>query len=82
MIKVADPFFVNLNDMQTQRDTSLQNCECQNDNMGIFSRDVSNRSGSSQVLAKQFPGFLTGIQNMHFVRNDNLLRSETAHYKI
>ena len=43
MIKVADPFFVDLNDMQSQRDTSLQNCKCQNDNMR--SRDVSKRSG-------------------------------------
>jgi len=32
--------------MQTQWGTSLQNCECQNDNMRILTRDVSNRSGS------------------------------------
>jgi len=54
--------------MQTQRDISLQNCECQNDNMQILTKDVSNRSGSPQVLAKPFPYFLIGIQNMPLVR--------------
>jgi len=77
MIKVADPFFVNLYD--TQRDTSLQNCECQNDNMRILNRDVSNRSGSPQGLAKPFPDFLTGIQNMPFVRNDKRMISVPRH---
>ena len=86
IMKVADPFFVNLSDMQTQRDTSLQNCECQNANMQILTRDVSNRSGSPQVLAKPYPDFRTGIQNTPFVRTvkrmDSVLRQPTTKFNI